>query len=65
MDKIKIGIRLRSLRGELTQAQVAKALGISAPLVSMWESGQRMPGDDIKIKICKLYGVGVEELFYS
>lgn len=37
----------RSLRQDagLSQAQIAAALGVSAPAVSRWESGRRDPSD--------------------
>ena len=39
--KARLAVRLKSLRTEadaLTQSQLAKALGVSAPLISSWES---------------------------
>ena len=31
----------------------------------MYENGQRIPRDDIKVKLARFYGVSVEYLFYD
>jgi len=30
----------------------------------MYETGQRVPKDEIKVKLSKLYGVPIQELFF-
>ena len=65
MDSIKIGKKLVSLRGNRTQDEVSKALGISIAAVSMYERGERIPRDEIKISIAKYYDTTVQSIFYA
>ena len=65
MDRIEIGKRLIALRGNLTQEQVAKALGVCTSAIGMYERGERMPRDEIKTEIAKLYDTTVQEIFFA
>ncbi|MGN0451824.1 MAG: helix-turn-helix transcriptional regulator [Acutalibacteraceae bacterium] len=65
MNAILIGKRLRDLRGNSTQNETAKALGISISALAMYENGNRIPRDEIKLKIAKHYGKTVEEIFFA
>lgn len=60
-----IGRRLIELRGERTQEDVAKALGISVAAIGMYERGERTPRDSIKIALAKYYGVTVQSIFFA
>ena len=60
-----IGQRLVSLRGNRTQEEVAKALGISKSALCMYESGDRMPRDPIKLRIARYYGRSVPFIFFN
>ena len=42
------------LRGNRTQAEVAKEIGVSTSAYTMYETGQRVPRDEVKSKIAKL-----------
>ena len=66
MDSIKIGSRIKGLRterGESTE-ELAKSLGISCSAVGMYETGQRIPRDEIKIRIAEHFTVPVESIFF-
>ena len=65
MDPQKIGQKLIKLRCTKSREQVAVDLGISYSAVVSYELGERIPRDEIKIKIAKYYGVDVGELFFS
>lgn len=67
MDKQEIGKRLAALRKESgkTAMEVAAAVGISQSAVSMYESGERIPRDEVKIRLSKFYGVPVEFIFFA
>ena len=65
MDKKAIGRRLRELRGSRTQNEVADAIGISVTAVGMYERGERIPRDEIKVKLAVFYGKTVEEIFFD
>ena len=65
MDKKAIAKRLTSLRGTKTQAEVAKALGISQSTYAMYEIGRRIPTDEIKIRIANYYNTTVQNIFFN
>ncbi|WP_101772368.1 helix-turn-helix transcriptional regulator [Peptostreptococcus faecalis] len=60
-----IGYKLIKLRGDKTQAEVADDIGVTKSALSMYERDERVPRDEIKIRLAKYYGVGVEELFFT
>ena len=62
---MNIGERLKNLRGDKTQDEIAKSLGISKSAYAMYEQGNRVPRDEVKIKISKLFGVSVQDLFFA
>jgi transcriptional regulator with XRE-family HTH domain len=55
--------KLIELRGNRSQEEVAKALGISVSALSMYEQGNRIPRDEIKIRMAKYYGISIDALF--
>lgn len=59
------GERLRRLRGNKRIAEVAKAVGISASALSMYENMERMPKDAIKIRLANYYGRTVGYIFFD
>lgn len=63
----KIGERLRGIRAERgeTTETVAKSIGISTSAITMYETGQRIPRDEIKIKLAEYYGMPVEQIFFA
>lgn len=65
MDAKAIGERLQKLRGDKTQEAVAKELGVSPSAVGMYENGERIPRDDVKIRIAAYYGKSVSEIFFD
>lgn len=65
MDKKRISENLIKLRGERTQAEIAEQLGIGQSTYSMYEAGQRIPSDEVKIRIAKLYKKSVQSIFFN
>lgn len=65
MDAKKIGRRLLLLRGKTPREEVAKAIGVSVSAISMYENGERIPRDAIKIRLAKYYSRSVEEIFFN
>ena len=67
VDGIQVGKRLNALRLErgLTETALAKEIGTSQSAVTMYESGRRIPRDDIKIRIAVFFGKSVESIFYA
>ncbi len=60
-----IAKKLVQLRGNRSREEVAKALGVSISAIAMYENGERIPRDDIKIKIAQLYQTSVQEIFFA
>ncbi len=61
----EIGNRLRALRGDRTREQVAQALGISPSALAMYEMGERVPRDTIKIRIAEYYQKSIIDIFFA
>ena len=60
-----IGKKLKKLRGEKTVKEVAEALGVTRQSIWNYENDIRVPRDEMKIKIAKLYNSSVQEIFFS
>jgi transcriptional regulator with XRE-family HTH domain len=65
MDSIAIGKTLRELRGIRSIVDVCKDLDISPSALSMYEHGERIPRDEIKIRIAEYYGRSVGDIFFA
>lgn len=65
MDAKAIGERLVQLRGNRTQEEVANSLGISISALSMYERGERIPRDNIKIRISLYYKKPIHKIFFN
>lgn len=63
-EGMNTAVMLRDLRGDKTQEEIASALGITKSSWAMYERGERIPRDEIKVRIAKFFGKSVEELFY-
>lgn len=57
-------IELREERNE-SQSQVADAVNTSVSAIGMYEREERIPRDEIKLKLAEHYGVSVGCLFYA
>ncbi len=65
MDALAIGRKLAALRGDSSQETVANAVGISVSALSMYETGSRIPRDEIKLKLARYYKSTVEAIFFA
>lgn len=59
--------KLLSLRKErrISREELAEAIGVSISAISMYENGERIPRDDIKIKIANYYKKSVGSIFFN
>lgn len=64
-DSVRIGARLRSLRGDIPRKELAISLGVSLSALAMYERGERIPRDEVKKRIAKYFRTTVEALFYT
>jgi len=58
----RIGDRIRILRGDLSQSQLAKISGVSQQTISGIEKGKNIPRLDIALAIAKALGISINEL---
>ncbi|WP_265938995.1 helix-turn-helix transcriptional regulator [Bacillus thuringiensis] len=65
MDYERVAKNLIRLRNGKSREEVAKAVGISISTLQMYENGQRIPRDNIKIKLANFYGVTVQIIFFD
>lgn len=65
MDVKKMSKKLIQLRGDKTQEEVARALGIAQSTYAMYESGKRTPSDEKKTRIADYYNKSVQFIFFS
>lgn len=65
MDKNLIATKLKKLRGNKSREEVASQLNISVSALQMYENGQRIPRDEIKIRIAKFYNETVQGIFFE
>lgn len=66
MDKRAMGEKLRSLRKgkRKTVTEVATACGISQSALTMYENGERVPRDEIKVRLADYYKRTVQTIFF-
>lgn len=57
--------KLRELRGNKSTKEIANAIGVSQAAISMYETGKRVPKDEIKKKLASYFGVTVDYLFFA
>lgn len=65
MDREAIAKKLMELRGNRSREEVSKACGISVSALAMYEQGERIPRDDIKIRLASYYNRSVNFIFFA
>lgn len=65
LDSKRIGDKIKAIRGELSRADYARLIGVSGSSVAMYESGRRIPRDEIKLAIANAAKKSVEEIFFT
>lgn len=63
-ELLTVAERIKSLREklELTQAEVARRLGISRAGVNAWEMGLSVPSTQYVVELAKIFGVSTDYL---
>ena len=61
---MRIARTLRELRGDEPREAVALAVGVTAQAIANYETGVRIPTDDIKLKLAAHFGQSVQAIFY-
>lgn len=60
----KITLKAARVNAGFTQIAAAEQLGISVSTLKNWESGKTFPTKPMIDKICDLYGIGFDVLFF-
>lgn len=63
MNSIAVGAKIRAMRGAESQQALADKLKISKSALAMYERGERIPRDEVKIRIAQHFGVSIESIF--
>ncbi len=59
------GSKLRELRGNRSQEEIANEIGITKSSWAMYERNERVPRDEVKVKIATYFGKTVQEIFFG
>lgn len=59
-----IAERLIKARGNTSREAVASAIGVSISAIAMYENGERVPRDEIKVRLADYYKTTVQSLFF-
>lgn len=67
MDRMAMGEKLKMLREKKgkTQAEMAEIIKVSPSSYNQYESGQKVPRDDVKVRIAEYFGKTVQYIFFS
>lgn len=63
--KDNVARNLIALRGNMSRDEVARSIGISVSALAMYESAQRSPRDEIKVKLANFYNRSVQDIFFN
>lgn len=65
IDRAQIGRKLRNTREalKLSVQEVAREAGVSESAIYMYEQGERLPRDEVKLKLAKIYKMPLDLFF--
>lgn len=61
----QITLKAARVNVELTQSAVAEKLGVSISTIKNWETGKTFPKQPMIEKLCELYGVAYDNIFFN
>ncbi len=59
------GAKLRELRGSKTKEEVANAIDVTYSSYSKYEREERIPRDEVKMRIAAYYNTTVQSIFFA
>lgn len=67
MNAEVIGEKIKNLRekNNISRENFANAVEISQSALSMYENGQRIPRDEVKLRIARFFNTSIEGLFFT
>ena len=62
----KIGEKIMKLRLKmnLSQRQLAERVGVSVSAIAMYEANERVPRDEVKVRLAHFFDTTVQSLFF-
>ncbi len=63
MDSLSDRLKKLRISAGLTQTELGKIIGVGKTTISMYETGNSTPSDEIKLKIAEYFNVSVDYLF--
>lgn len=61
----QITLKAARVNAELTQAEAAQKIGVSVSTLKKWEKGVAFPRQPHIMKLCEVYGVGYDNIFFD
>ncbi len=52
------------LKMNLSQRQLAERIGVSASAIAMYEADERVPRDEVKVRLAHFFDTTVQSLFF-
>lgn len=67
LDAKAIGERIKKLREErnISRGELCSEAEISLSALTMYETGQRVPRDEVKLRLARCLNTSLEGLFYA
>lgn len=67
LDAKAIGGRIKALREDMniSRSELCRDAGISLSALTMYETGQRVPRDEVKLRLSRCLNTSLEGLFYA
>jgi DNA-binding XRE family transcriptional regulator len=62
---MSVGKKLRELRGNMTTEEVSNAIGVTRSSYVKYERDERVPRDEVKIRIADYYNTTVQSIFFA
>lgn len=62
---LQISLEALRVNKGLTQIEASKEIGVSLSTLQSWERGVRYPKQPYINKLCKLYGVSYDNIFFG
>ncbi len=60
-----VGEKLKKLRGNKSQDTISAEIGITKSSWAMYERNERVPRDEVKVRIANHFSLSVQEIFFE
>lgn len=60
---MQISLKAARVNANLTQRETAKKMNIDRATLINWENGKTFPNAPQLIRLCEIYGIGIDDIF--